>query len=193
MFCRIIKQLYLALSVLHLLEGGVLTCSLPFLAPFLPVPFPHCIYWHGERYRFFSNCSQMWKKGLLSCNHTGVKRMWNEGWGGKGLPVVRRRLWTSVFLLPRRAVPTDGLQHHLRASGFQLWMPSMTKCRFILGTKNIPLSSKENYSHHSFLWNTCSFWAKASSAKAVGCLWRGGQMGMGTNWAQFVPGGWAGS
>lgn len=93
------------LPVPRLLEGRVLTCDLLFLAPFLTVPFPHCIYWHGERHGFFSNCSQMLKKGLLSCNHTGVKGMWNERWSGKGLPLVRRWLWASVFLLLRLSSP----------------------------------------------------------------------------------------
>lgn len=51
-------------------------------------------------------------------------------------------MWATIFL--KLSIPTDGLVHHLRASGLLCWMFSLERCTFILNTMDIPLSSRRN-------------------------------------------------
>lgn len=70
------------------------------LLHFLLSLFPTAVTDMGKSRDFFSNFSQMLKKGLLSCSHPGA-----EGCGMRDEVVVGLSL-----PLPQLAVPTDGVE-----------------------------------------------------------------------------------
>lgn len=156
-----------------------------FLLHFLLSLFPTAFIDMGKGMDFFLIAPRCWRKVFCPVTTLGSK--------GCGMRdgVVRDSHWWGGGYGPRSssssgwAVPTDGLGHCLRTSGLLLWIPSMKRHGFILEATDIPLSSRKSYSRCSFLWNTSGSWARASSAQALGCLWPGGQMQMGTNQAQF--------
>lgn len=89
----------------------------------------------GERQGFFSNFSQMLKKGLLSCNHPGA-----EGCGMRDEVVVGLSL-----PLPQAG---QSLPMELRLPEefwILLWIPSMRRGGFIPGAKDISLSSRKSH------------------------------------------------